>query len=62
MEKTVKIIHSEKPIGCCGGHTFRLIYVNGGYTTECTCGMWCGQWHKSPALAIEYFEDMIERS
>lgn len=60
-ERTLKIIYSGKPIGCCGGHTFRLFSINGGYSTECTCGLWCGQWFESPEPAIEYFKDMIER-
>ena len=59
-EKVIRIIHSDKAIGCCGGHAFQLIAVNGGFTTECTCGCWCGQWHKSQYPAIEYFENMIK--
>lgn len=60
-ERVIEIIKSKKPIGCCKGHTFKLIAVNNGYTTECTCGMWCGQWYPNPREAINYFNDMINR-
>ena len=58
-EKIIARIDSDEEIGCCGGHTYNLISVNGGYTTECTCGMWCGQWHEDPISAIEYFKNMV---
>lgn len=61
-ERIVKIIHMDKPIGCCGGHEFLLLATNGGYTTECKkCGVWVGQWFRDPEVAINYFEEMIRR-
>ena len=61
-ERVIAIIHSETPIRCCGGNTFYLIKVNGGYTTECTCGMYCGQWFPGVHDAVMYFLDMVERA
>lgn len=60
-EKTIAKIKTVKPIGCCGGHVFKLISVNHGFTTECDCGCWCGQWFDNTGQAVEYFMDMIER-
>jgi len=60
-EKIIKMGYSPNPIGCCGGHWFHLIAVNGGYTTECACGVWCGQWFKEQDKAIKYFIDMTRR-
>lgn len=61
-EQIVAPIFSKKPIGCCNGHEFYLIKTNGGYTTECKCGMWCGQWYPDAKSAINYFENMIRRN
>lgn len=59
-EHIVATIHSKRPIGCCNGHEFYLISVNGGYTTECKCGLWCGKWREDKESAIQYFENMIK--
>ena len=59
QEKIIGKIKTNKPIGCCGGHEFNLIRVNNGYTTECTCGIYCGQWYATIGEAINYFMEMI---
>jgi len=58
-ERVIAKIYTDKPIGCCGGHAFKLIAINGGYTTECVCGMWCGQWFNNTTQAVQYFNDMV---
>ena len=61
IEKKISCITTSLPIGCCGGHEYYLISINNGFTTECKCGMWCGQWFRKAGDAVNYFENMVER-
>lgn len=55
----VATIYTKRPIRCCGGYAYNLYAINGGYTTECLCGGFCGQFSQDPLAAARDFENII---